>query len=58
MQLTYLGWISHSSTFCNAAFVDKYHLNLDLLWNILFSLSLVIEIFAGYSLTFIISQSV
>jgi hypothetical protein len=38
-----------SSTFCSAGFVDRYCLNLVLLWNILFSPFIVIENFADYS---------
>jgi hypothetical protein len=37
------------STFCRAGFVNKYCLNFTLPWNILFSSSMVIEHFAGFS---------
>ena len=34
---------------CRAGFVDRYCVNLVLSWNILFSPSMIIESFAGYS---------
>ena len=37
-----------SSTFYRAGFENRHCLNLVLSWNILFSLSMVIESFAGY----------
>ena len=49
MQLAFLGWSFTSSTFCRAGFVVRYCLNLFLSCNILFSPSMVIESFAGYS---------
>ena len=42
-----MGWSFPS--LCRAGFVARYWLNLILSWNILFSLSMVIESFAGYS---------
>ena len=49
VQLASLGWSFPSTTFCGTGFVDRYCLNLDLSQNILFSPSMVIENFAGYS---------
>jgi hypothetical protein len=46
--LTSLGYFP-SNTFCSTGFIDKYCLYLTLSWNILFSLSMVIENFAGYN---------
>ena len=34
---------------CRAGYVGRYHLNLVLSWNILVSLSIVIESFLGYN---------
>ncbi|ERE84087.1 hypothetical protein H671_2g6234 [Cricetulus griseus] len=45
-----LGWSFPSRTFCSAGFVDMYCLNLFLSWKILFSPSILIESFAGYSI--------
>jgi hypothetical protein len=43
-------WLEYFSTiFCMFVFVDRYCLNLDLSWDILFSPSMMIEICAGYS---------
>ena len=47
--VSFPGFCFPSSTFCKAGFVDTYCLNLVLSWNILFSPSMVIESFAGYS---------
>ena len=46
---TSLGWSFPSRTFCSSGLVDMYCLNLVLSWNILFSPSILIESFAGYS---------
>ena len=46
----FIGLQFSSSIFCKAGFLDRYCLNLDFSWNILFSPSKVIdESFAGYS---------
>jgi hypothetical protein len=41
--------VSFYYPFFRAGFVERYCVNLVLSWNILFSLSMVIESFAGYS---------
>ena len=44
-----LCWHFSSIIFCRAGFVERYCVNLVLSWNILFSPSMVIDGFAGYS---------
>lgn len=46
--LSSLGWSFPSSTFCRVAFVNRYCLNLILLWNVLFSSYTILESFARY----------
>lgn len=49
VQLNFLVWSFPSCTSNRAGFVDTYCLNLVWSWNILFSQSILIERFAGYS---------
>jgi hypothetical protein len=49
VELHSLCWCFPSIILCRAGFVERYCVNLLLSWNILFSPSMVIESFAGYS---------
>ena len=49
MQLSSLGWSFPSAIFCRGRFMHRYCLNLDLPLDVLFSPSMVIESFSGYS---------
>ena len=44
-----LCWCFSSIILCSAGLMERYCVNLVLSWNILFSPSMVIESFAGYS---------
>ena len=50
MQVPSLCWSFPSRILCRAGLVDRYCLNLVLSWNILFSPSMLIESFSGYSI--------
>ena len=49
MKFLSLCWSFPSIILCRAGFVERYCINLVLSWNILVSLSMIIESFAGYN---------